>query len=259
MARSSASSPNWMRRPWSENFATCPAPSPRPGTPSCGSIRPRVCGLLRCRPTDLRRPEFLGSGFRPRSASDVERYLAWAAVPDPLAEGARARALAPRTLHLRRTQIHSAVTRGGCGRDPVDQLTSLASLVEPETFRALLRHRWREDGSHALRLHPRRRRHAGRDRCGMGEGARGYHRHPQGPSQQARNAAVRLDRKEHEPCCASSMILACSRLWFSFRTGCGTRAARPGDVAAAVHRPADRPCDRPSAPRAAADGESSPP
>ena len=29
---------------------------------------------------------------------------------------------------------------------PLDQITSLASLVEPETFRALLRHRWQEDG-----------------------------------------------------------------------------------------------------------------
>ena len=28
----------------------------------------------------------------------------------------------------------------------VDQMTSLASLVEPETFRALLRHLWQQDG-----------------------------------------------------------------------------------------------------------------
>ena len=77
---------------------------------------------------------------------DVEQYLTWASVPDPLADGARARALAPLSLGLQRTQIHSAVTAAAAAGIPLDQLTSLATLVEPETFRALLRHRWREDG-----------------------------------------------------------------------------------------------------------------
>jgi integrase len=77
---------------------------------------------------------------------DAERYLIWAGVPDPLAEGARPRALASQTLHLRRDYIHSAVSAATAAAIPVDQLTSLACLVEPETFRALLRHRWREDG-----------------------------------------------------------------------------------------------------------------
>jgi integrase len=77
---------------------------------------------------------------------DVERYLNWTAVPDALAEGARARALAPLSLGLQRTHIHSAVTAAVAAGIPLDQLTSLVTLVEPETFRALLRHRWREDG-----------------------------------------------------------------------------------------------------------------
>lgn len=77
---------------------------------------------------------------------DAERYLTWAAVPDPLAEGARARALAPLSLGLQRTHIHSAASAAAAAGTPLDQITSLASLVEPETFRALLRHRWREDG-----------------------------------------------------------------------------------------------------------------
>jgi integrase len=67
-------------------------------------------------------------------------------VPDPLDERARAKKLAPRTLRLRRNHIHSAVTAAcAAGIDPASW-TSLANLVEPETFRALLRHLWEEGG-----------------------------------------------------------------------------------------------------------------
>lgn len=72
---------------------------------------------------------------------DVKRYLTWASVPDPLAENARARALAPLSLRLQRTHIHSAASAAAAAGIPVDQFTSLANLVEPETFRAILRHR----------------------------------------------------------------------------------------------------------------------
>ena len=145
------------------------------------------------RPAPTRMPwQQLPASFQ----EDVERYLTWASVPDPLAEGARARALAPLSLRLQQTHIHSAASAAAAAGIPLDQITSLASLVEPETFRALLRHRWREDGSQAVRLHPWRCRHADRDCVGMGEGARGCNRDPQGASEQARNAADRLDRKE---------------------------------------------------------------
>ena len=78
---------------------------------------------------------------------DVEWYLRWAAVPDPLAEGARARALSAQTLRLQRDHIHSAVTAAIAAGIAVEELTSLASLVEPETtFRAILRQRWQQDG-----------------------------------------------------------------------------------------------------------------
>jgi integrase len=77
---------------------------------------------------------------------DVEEYLVWAAVPDPLAEGAREKALAPSTLRLRRTQIQVAARAAVAAGIPVGQFTSLASLVEPDTFRAILRHRWQHDG-----------------------------------------------------------------------------------------------------------------
>jgi integrase len=78
--------------------------------------------------------------------TDVELHLAWAAMPDPLDENARARALAPRTLHLRRDHIHAALTAAVAAGIDINRLTSLASLVEVETFRALLRHRWEKDG-----------------------------------------------------------------------------------------------------------------
>jgi integrase len=78
--------------------------------------------------------------------ADVDRYLAWAAMPDPLDERARARALAPRTLRLRRDHIHSAVTAAVAAGIAVKDLTSLASLVETATFKALLRHLWEADG-----------------------------------------------------------------------------------------------------------------
>jgi hypothetical protein len=78
--------------------------------------------------------------------TDVDRYLAWCAMPDPLDEHARARALAPRTLQLRRDHIHSAVTAASAAGINVACWRSLASLIEPETFKALLRHLWEEGG-----------------------------------------------------------------------------------------------------------------
>jgi hypothetical protein len=78
--------------------------------------------------------------------ADVDRYLAWCAVPDPLDENARARALAPRTLRLRREHIHSAATAAIAAGVAVEHLTLLASLVEIETFKALLRQLWEADG-----------------------------------------------------------------------------------------------------------------
>lgn len=77
---------------------------------------------------------------------DVERYLTWASVPNPLAEGARPRALSALSRRLQRTHIASAATAAVASGIPVDHLRSLADLIEPETFRALLLYRWREDG-----------------------------------------------------------------------------------------------------------------
>ena len=89
--------------------------------------------------------EQLPASFR----ADVERYLAWCAVPDPLDEHARAKALAPRTRHLRRNHIQSAVTAASAAGVDVASWTSLASLVDSETVTRLLRQRWGKKG-HAL-------------------------------------------------------------------------------------------------------------
>jgi integrase len=84
--------------------------------------------------------------LQPSFQDDVERYLTWASVPDPLAEGARPRPLSALSLRLQRTHIHSAASATVAAGLSVDRLRSLADLVEPETLGALLHHRWREDG-----------------------------------------------------------------------------------------------------------------
>jgi hypothetical protein len=67
-------------------------------------------------------------------------------VPDPLDEGARARGLSPRTLRLQQQHVHSAASAALAGGIPVNQLTSLAALVQPDTVRTLLRQLWQQDG-----------------------------------------------------------------------------------------------------------------
>jgi integrase len=77
---------------------------------------------------------------------DVERYTQWASMPEPLAEGARVRALSPRSLRLQQQHIHSAASAAVATGLSVAQLTSLAILVQPGTFRAVLGHLWQQDG-----------------------------------------------------------------------------------------------------------------
>ena len=133
------------------------------------------------------------SSFR----EDVKQYLTWASVPDPLAEGARARALAPLSLRLQQTHIHSAASAAAAAGIPLDQIISLASLVEPETFRALLRHLLAARTDRKLSAYTH----------GVAvtliaiasdwvKASAGCDRDPQDASEQARNVANRLDRKE---------------------------------------------------------------
>jgi integrase len=78
--------------------------------------------------------------------NEVEKYLVWCTVPDPLDENARARALARETVRLRRDHIHLAASAACAAGIDKGRLTSLAVLVEPEMFRALLRHEWEKRG-----------------------------------------------------------------------------------------------------------------
>jgi integrase len=77
---------------------------------------------------------------------EVEKYLVWCSVPDPLDDEARARALAPVSVRLRRDHIHLAASAACAAGIEAERLTSLAELVEPETFRAVLRHLWQKRG-----------------------------------------------------------------------------------------------------------------
>ncbi len=81
--------------------------------------------------------------------NETEEYLSWCAVPDPLNENARARALAPQTIRLRRHYIHLAATAACEAGLKTTRLTELSKLVEPEVFRSILRHQWRENGGKA--------------------------------------------------------------------------------------------------------------
>jgi len=76
---------------------------------------------------------------------DVEQYRVWASRPDPLGDDAREKALAPLSLRLQQTHIHSAASAAVAAGIPIDQITSLASLVDPEMFRRLMGHMLRQD------------------------------------------------------------------------------------------------------------------
>ena len=82
----------------------------------------------------------------PSFRNDVNCYLTWASVPDPLDENARAKALAPKTLDLRQDQIHSAATAAVAAGISVSELVNLNCLVEIKTFKTIVRHRWEDEG-----------------------------------------------------------------------------------------------------------------
>ena len=58
------------------------------------------------------------------------------------ATDARPRAMAPRTVQLRRDQIHAAVTALIEAGVPAADIASLADLVVPENFKRILRRRY---------------------------------------------------------------------------------------------------------------------
>jgi len=80
----------------------------------------------------------LSDSFR----ADVDRYLKWCLGTDMFATDARRRAMAPRTVHLRRDQIHAAVTALIETGVPPAGVASLADLVAPENLKRILRRRY---------------------------------------------------------------------------------------------------------------------
>ncbi len=78
---------------------------------------------------------------------EVEDYLDWCRMPDPLADDARPRKLAPATVKLRRDYIHLAATAAcASGKTAPAELTSISVLVEPEMYQAILRHQFNKWG-----------------------------------------------------------------------------------------------------------------
>ena len=77
----------------------------------------------------------------PALREDVDKYVSWARGTDPFAPDARVRPLAPRTLQLRRDQIHAAASALVQSGTKADSIRSLADLVTPDNLKSILRHR----------------------------------------------------------------------------------------------------------------------
>jgi integrase len=72
---------------------------------------------------------------------EVKILLSWCSVSDPFAADARPRPLAPRSLRLRRDQIHAAVTALVESGIKPSAIRSIADLVSPSNFKCILRRR----------------------------------------------------------------------------------------------------------------------
>jgi integrase len=79
----------------------------------------------------------LSKAFR----QDVDAHLSWCGLDDPLAADARPRPLAPRSLRLRRDQIHAAVTALVDSGIKPSAIGSIADLVSPDHFKRIMRRR----------------------------------------------------------------------------------------------------------------------
>jgi integrase len=99
-------------------------------------------GLQRVTVPSSRVPKRIDWNVVPKAfRRDLDNYLSWCAVSDPFALDARRRALAQRTLQLRRDEIHAAVTAlVESGTKPAG-IRSLADLVEPDNLKTILRRR----------------------------------------------------------------------------------------------------------------------
>jgi hypothetical protein len=87
-----------------------------------------------------REPKRISLTAFPKSlGEDIDRYLDHCLVSDPFADDARGKALAPSTVHLRRSHIHTALDVAvGQGISP-ESLTRLGELVTPEVVKRIFR------------------------------------------------------------------------------------------------------------------------
>jgi integrase len=79
--------------------------------------------------------------------ADVEKYLVWCESADIFAADARPRSLAPRTLKLRRNQIHAAITALIESGRNVGSIKSVADLVSVDAFKFIMRRRHEAAGN----------------------------------------------------------------------------------------------------------------
>jgi integrase len=87
------------------------------------------------------------SALPPSFRTEVEEYLTWCRVPDPLADDARGKKLEPTTVKLRRDYLHLAASAAcASGKTAPVELTSISVLLEPEVYRAILRHQFKKWG-----------------------------------------------------------------------------------------------------------------
>ena len=127
---------------------------------------------------------------------DVDDYLCWAGQSDPFAADARLRALAPKTLHLRRDYIHAAVSA------LVETGTKPASILfarRPRHTPQLQKHSAtssRDRGRPGKRLQSRPRHNARSDCARMGEGRRLCPRRAQTAGRQVAGADRGPNRQE---------------------------------------------------------------
>ena len=86
------------------------------------------------------------SDFPASFRQDVDRFLAREGRSDPFTKGARGRAIAPRTLKMRRDYLHAAANALVQSGFEADSLQSLGQLVDIDAFCALLRFRYETAG-----------------------------------------------------------------------------------------------------------------
>ena len=127
---------------------------------------------------------------------DMGDYLSWCGVSDPFAAEARSRALAARTLRLRRDQIHAAVTAlVKSGTEPA-AILSLADLTSPNNFKSILRWRLKRVDDQTNTFNYNLGKAPRSDRVRVGESRRAGARRTQASSRQDAGPAHGTDRQE---------------------------------------------------------------